>query len=69
MKRLQDKVVIVTGAGSGMGRAIAKLFAAEGARVTVSDIRVWPLSLMSPFRKMWTSWSTKQLHSTRKSMS
>lgn len=36
--RLQDKVVIITGAGSGMGRAGATLFAAEGAKVVVADI-------------------------------
>lgn len=34
--KLQDKVAIVTGATSGMGAAIAKLFAAEGARVIIS---------------------------------
>lgn len=36
--KLQDKVAIITGAGSGMGRAIAILFAAEGAKVIVADI-------------------------------
>lgn len=38
MKKLQGQVAIVTGAGSGMGRAIAKLYAQEGAKVVVSDI-------------------------------
>lgn len=38
MKILENKVAIVTGAGSGIGRAIALLYAAEGAKVVVSDI-------------------------------
>jgi NAD(P)-dependent dehydrogenase (short-subunit alcohol dehydrogenase family) len=37
MSRLQGKRAIVTGAGSGIGRASAKLFAAEGAAVMVVD--------------------------------
>ncbi len=36
--RLQDKIAIVTGAASGIGRATARLFAQEGARVVVADI-------------------------------
>jgi len=35
---VKDKVVIITGAGSGIGRASAKLFAKHGATVIVSDI-------------------------------
>ncbi len=35
--RLQDKVAIITGAGSGQGRAAALLFAREGAKVVLSD--------------------------------
>lgn len=36
--RLADKVAIVTGAGSGMGRAIAHRLGEEGARIVVADI-------------------------------
>ncbi|HWI61310.1 MAG TPA: glucose 1-dehydrogenase [Symbiobacteriaceae bacterium] len=36
--KLKDKVAVVTGAGSGMGREMAKLFAAEGAKVVAADI-------------------------------
>ncbi len=37
MSRLQGKVAAVTGAGAGIGKAIALRFAREGARLTVSD--------------------------------
>lgn len=38
--KLLDKVVVVTGAASGMGKAIATLFAKEGAKVVVSDMNL-----------------------------
>ena len=40
MKRFEDRVVIVTGGGQGIGRAYARAFAGEGARVVVADIDV-----------------------------
>jgi len=36
--RLQDKVTIITGGASGMGRVAARMFAAEGAKVVVADV-------------------------------
>lgn len=37
MGKLDDKVAVITGAGSGIGRAVVILFAAEGAKVAVAD--------------------------------
>jgi NAD(P)-dependent dehydrogenase (short-subunit alcohol dehydrogenase family) len=40
MKRLHDKICIVTGAANGIGRGISEVFAEEGAWVLVTDIDV-----------------------------
>lgn len=38
--RLSNKVAVITGAGQGMGRAIARLFAQEGAAVVAIDVKL-----------------------------
>jgi len=38
MKRFEDKIAVITGAGSGIGRALALELAGRGARVAVSDV-------------------------------
>ncbi len=50
--RLTDKTAIVTGSGSGIGRAIATLFAREGAAVVVADIQAEAAGL-SPTLRRW----------------
>ena len=37
--KLKDKAVLITGAGSGLGREMALVFAREGAKIGVNDVR------------------------------
>lgn len=46
MKKLENKVSIITGAGSGMGKAIALLFASEGSKVIAADINKERLDIL-----------------------
>lgn len=44
MKNLRNKVAVITGAGSGIGRALAIALAAEGTRLALSDINAESLA-------------------------
>jgi len=44
MQEFRDRVAVVTGAASGMGRAMADRFAAEGMRVVLADVEEAPLA-------------------------
>ena len=47
MKTLKDKVIVITGASSGIGEAMARVYAAEGARVVLGARSVQKLQLIA----------------------
>ena len=49
MMKLQDKIAVVTGGGSGIGTEICRVFAAEGAKVAVTDV-----DLKTAEKSSWT---------------
>ena len=47
MKTLKDRVIVITGASSGIGEAMAKVYAAQGARVVLGARNVQKLQLLA----------------------
>ena len=47
MQELQDRVAVVTGAASGIGRGMARAFASEGMRLVLSDVAAAPLEAVA----------------------
>lgn len=51
-RRLENRTAIITGASSGIGRAVARRFAAEGARVVIADVTETPVEGGEPTQRL-----------------
>jgi NAD(P)-dependent dehydrogenase (short-subunit alcohol dehydrogenase family) len=49
---LKDKVIVITGAASGMGLETAHLFASKGAKLSLADIQSKPFADLKPNSKL-----------------
>jgi NAD(P)-dependent dehydrogenase (short-subunit alcohol dehydrogenase family) len=58
MKDFKDKVAVVTGAASGIGRGMAETFVAAGMKVVLSDIEQRPLAETT--RRLLAAGATKK---------
>ena len=64
MKDFKDKVAVITGAASGIGRGLAEYYAQKEMKIVLADVEVKALSLAeSEMKAGWADISAKLLYS------